>query len=894
MRALLRVSVPLMLLVVCLGAEEKNSSGLPPLIDRELFFGNPEIAAAQISPDGQYIAFLKPWKDTRNVWVKKTDEPFTAARLLTTETKRPIAGYLWTRDSKYIVYAKDNDGDENFNVFAVDPAASVAPGADAPPSRDLTGLKGVRVELIDAPKNAPDILYIGLNDRDKAWHDLYKLNIATGEKTLVRKNTDRIAGWVFDLQGNLRLASRVADSGEQEVLRVDPHGFTKVYSCGVFEDCTPIRFNKDNRRVYLKTNKGDYVDLTALVLLDPDSGKVETVESDPLNRVDFGSALFSEVSDELVMTSYIDDRPRRYFRDKTLEADYRWLQKKLPGKEVALQSHTKDEQIWLVSATGDREPGETYLFDRRSKTLTLQYRIREKLPRGALASMTAIRYKSSDALEIPAYLTVPNGVPTKNLPLLVIPHGGPWARDTWGFNPLAQFFANRGYAVLMPNFRGSTGYGKKFLNAGNGEWGRKMQDDITWGVKYVEAEGTADPKLIGILGGSYGGYATLAGVAFTPDLYRAAVDIVGPANLMTLLEAIPPYWEAGRKIMYSRMADPGTPAGKEWLKERSPLTAADKIKTPLLVVQGANDPRVNRREAEQIVVALRDRGFPVEYLLAPDEGHGFARPVNNMAMFMASEKFLAQYLDGRYQADATPAVAQRLKEITVDPKTVTITKLVDASKVGTPKPVVDLTPGTYHYDAKMAMGSHQMELKLSTVIKEENGSWTATETMEGPMGPATDTAVLEKGTLIVRKRTVKQGPARIDVDFTAQKASGTVSLNGKAQPIAGDLDGPLFADAAGAQQVIACLPLAAGYTTTFRNFDLQKQKEKLMQLTVAGSESVTVPAGTFEAFKVELTSVDGGSDKSTLWVARDTRTPVKMTAVISQMGGATLTAELAQ
>jgi dipeptidyl aminopeptidase/acylaminoacyl peptidase len=284
--------------------------------------------------------------------------------------------------------------------------------------------------------------------------------------------------------------------------------------------------------------------------------------------------------------------------------------------------------------------------------------------------MRPVHYKSSDGLDIPAYLTLPKGAGEKNLPTLVVPHGGPWARDYWGYNSLAQFFANRGYAVLMPNFRGSTGFGKSFLNAGNGEWGRKMQDDITWGVRYLTAEGIADPKRVGILGGSYGGYATLAGVTFTPDLYRAAVDIVGPSNLLTLLDAIPPYWEAGRKSMYARMADPGTPQGKAWMEERSPLHSANKIKTPLMVVQGANDPRVNRREAEQIVVALRDRGFPVEYLLAPDEGHGFQRPVNNMAMFMAAEKFLATYLDGRYQDHGTPEVEARLKEITVDPKTV--------------------------------------------------------------------------------------------------------------------------------------------------------------------------------------------------------------------------------
>ena len=263
--------------------------------------------------------------------------------------------------------------------------------------------------------------------------------------------------------------------------------------------------------------------------------------------------------------------------------------------------------------------------------------------------MKAIRYPSSDGLEIPAFLTLPKGVAAKNLPTIVVPHGGPWGRDSWGFNNLAQFLANRGYAVLQPNFRASTGYGKKFLNAGNKQWGDKMQDDITWGVKHLVAQGIADPKRVGIMGGSYGGYATLAGVAFTPDLYAAAVDIVGPSNLITLLESIPPYWEAGRMIFHERMGDPTTAEGKAQLQRQSPLNSAQKIKTPLLVAQGANDPRVKKAEAEQIVIALRDRGFPVEYILAPDEGHGFQRPVNSMALWAASEKFFAKHLGGRFQ-----------------------------------------------------------------------------------------------------------------------------------------------------------------------------------------------------------------------------------------------------
>jgi dipeptidyl aminopeptidase/acylaminoacyl peptidase len=899
MKNLLKGFLCLALAVSSLAAQNTNtkdtkasSGGLPPLIDRELIFGNPEIAAAQLSPDGKYLAFQKPWKDTRNIYVKSVDEPFSAARLLTAEAKRPIPGYFWSRDSKYILYVKDNDGDENFNVYAVDPAAKPAAGADAPASRDLTGLKGIRVMLVDVPKNDPDTIYIGLNDRDKAWHDLYKLKLSTGEKTLVRKNTERITGWEFDLQGNLRLATRSAENGDTEILRVDSDKFTKIYSCNVFESCNTIRFQKDGKRAYMDTNKGADVDLSALVLFDPETGKTEMVESDPLKKVDFGGAVFSEATNDLAITSYQDDHLRRYFKDKGFETDFKWLEGKFPGKEVSRASSTLDEQVWLVSAFADTEPGETYLFDRKTHNLTLQYKVREKLPREALAEMQSIRYKSSDGLEIPAYLTLPKGIPGKNLPAIIFPHGGPWARDVWGYNGFAQFLANRGYAVLSMNFRGSTGYGKKFLDAGNDEWGRKMQDDVTWGVKYLVDQGIADPKRVGIFGGSYGGYATLAGVTFTPDLYAAAVDLFGPSNLITLLESIPPYWESIRVMFYQRMGNPTTPEGKALLVERSPLTSAGKIKTPLMIAQGANDPRVNHAESEQIVAALRDRGYPVEYLLIPDEGHGFARPVNNMASVMATEKFFAKYLGGRYQEGGTPEVTARLKEVTVDPTTVVLAKKVDASSVSVPKLAMDLQPGTYKYQAKIEAGGQQIALTISTTIAEDAGAWTATDVMDTPNGAVTQVSMLEKGTLIARKLTLKQGPVTVDLNFSGDKASGNMNMNGQDRPISVDLGGPLFADAAGAKQSISCLPLAEGYSTTFRNFDVQKQKVKLMQLKVSGVDSVSVPAGTFEAYKVEISSADGGADKETLWVARDSHKAVKETAVIASMGGAVLTQEL--
>jgi dipeptidyl aminopeptidase/acylaminoacyl peptidase len=672
-----------------------TKTGLPPLIDRELFFGDPEIAAARLSPDGRFIAFLKPFKGTRNIWVKGVNDSFVTARAITAETGRPIPAYFWSRDGKFILFVQDHGGDENFNVYAVNPSAPAGPGSDVPAARNITDLKGVRVALYAVPKSDPDTLYVGLNDRDKAWHDLYRVRISTGERTLLRRNTERLARWTFDTADKLRLAVRSAENGDTEILRVDETGFTKIYACSVFESCDPVHFHKDGRRVYMASNRS--ANFTRLTLLDVQSKMEDIVESDPLNRVDLQNAIFSDRTDDLIATVYVDDKRRMLFKNAAFEADYNLVKQKLPGKEIGFGSSTTDERLFILGANSDVDPGETYLFDRQTKNLTFQYRIRERLPRESLAPMTPVRYPSSDGLDIPAYLTLPKGVEPRALPLVVLPHGGPWARDAWGYDALAQFLANRGYAVLQPNFRASTGYGKRFLDAGNKQWGDKMQDDLTWGVKYLVANGTADPKRVGIFGTSYGGYATLAGVAFTPDLYAAAVSFVGPSNLITLLKANPPYWEAGRKMFEERIGNPATPEGRAQLERQSPLNSAARIKTPLLVIQGANDPRVNKAESEQIVIALRDRGFPVEYILAPDEGHGFARPVNNMAAFFAGEKFLAKRLGGRYQETATPEVVERLKVLLVDPATVQRPEAI-ATSPAEPTPLRDLRAGSATYE----------------------------------------------------------------------------------------------------------------------------------------------------------------------------------------------------
>ena len=868
-----------------------QSGKLPPLIDRELFFGNPEISGAQISPDGRYISFLKPYKDTRNVWVKRTEDPYSAAKLITNDTKRPVTSYFWSRDGKYVLFAQDQLGDENFNVYAVDPAAPVAAGQDVPAPRNLTAAKGVRALIYSVPKNDPDIMYVGLNDRDKAWHDLYRVRISTGEKTLLRQNTERIAAWIFDNAGTLRLAARTSDKGDSELLRVDPTGFTLVYSCNVFETCGPYRFNKDNTKVYMETNKGN-TDLTRLVLFDPVTKTEQVVETDPLNRVDFGGVVFSDVTNELIATTYQDDRTRIYWKDKAWEKDYNFIQSKLPGKEVAAGGTTNDERLWMVVANSDREPGERYLFDRNTKKLTFQYRAFDKLPRESLAQSKPISYTSTDGLVIPAYLTLPAGVAPKNLPLVVFPHGGPWSRTSWGYSSIAQFLANRGYAVLQPNFRSSTGYGKKFLNAGNNEWGQKMQDDLTNGVKYLIAQGTVDPKRVGIMGGSYGGYATLAGLAFTPDVYAAGVSIVGPSNLITLLNSIPPYWEAGRIIFHERMGNPTTAAGRAQLERQSPLNSANKIKAPLLVVQGANDPRVNRAESEQLVIALRDRGFPVEYILAPDEGHGFARPINNLVLFTTAEKFLAKHLGGRYQEGMTPTITERMAVLTVDPKTVKLSRKMEVSTTA-PKPNVELTPGTATYKARLEAGGQTMPMDLTRTVKDLNGAWVVTETSVLPMGTIQDEATIDKGTLQLRKRLIHQGPAVIEVAFADNKATGKMTMNGQERPITADVGGALFADGAGANDVVAALPLAEGYSTSFRNFDLMSQKTQMRQLKVTGSEKVTVPAGTFDAWKVEITPADGATGQTTtLWVDKASRRAVKVSTILPEMNGAIATAEL--
>lgn len=876
-----------------------EAADLPPLLDRELFFGNPEITGAQLSPDGEYLIFRKPYAaepggdEVLNVWVKGLDEPFEAARPLTAD-ERPVPGTFWSRDSRYVLYVQDKGGDENFHVWAVDP--SEATGEGVPEARDLTPVDGVRAMIIDVPEDDPGHILVGLNDRDPAYHDVYRVSLETGERTLLIENTEQIAGWVADLEGEVRLALRTAADGSTEVLTVEDGALGDVvYSCTVVESCGPVRFHEDGRRVYMQTNAGDR-DLTELVLFDPATREETLVERDPEGEVDFGGALFSDVTDELVATYYNGARLRIYPKDEAWAADLEYLREQLPDGEVLPAGGTADERTWLVSVASDVDPGSRYVFDRDTREVSFLYRSRPELPTEHLAEMRPVTYEARDGLEIPAYLTLPKGVEARGLPAVLLIHGGPWSRDSWGYDSYAQFLANRGYAVLQPNFRGSTGYGKAFLNAGNKEWGTgAMQHDLTDGARWLIEEGIADPERVGIMGGSYGGYATLAGLAFTPDLYAAGVDIVGPSNLITLLESIPAYWAPIRKMFHERMGDPTTEEGEAQLRAQSPLNSADRITAPLLIIQGANDPRVKQAESDQIVIALRDRGYPVRYIVAGDEGHGFRGELNRLAQTVATEAFLAEHLGGRAQVEAPTEVSDRLEALTVDPATVTYAAAPEAAEAGAlDGSLVEASTATYAQTLEV-MGQTIELVATRQVVDRGDGTLLLVEAADTPMGAVSDSLVVRREGLEPVSRTVHQGPATITFAYADDAVTGRVEAPGQTIPVDVALEAPLAVEGTSLQVGLGTLPLEVGYRAQFAGFDAQALQPVTYTVEVTGTETVEVAAGTFEAFVVELTQGDGtGGGNGTFWVSRD-RPGVIVKSEIGlgpQMGGGTATAEL--
>lgn len=904
-RSMLMMALVL-LLVGGLAARELDYLGqLPPIIDRDIFFGDPEIAGGQLSPDGKMLSFLKPHKDVLNIWVKEIDEPFEDARPITADTTRPVRGYYWTYDSRWILYVQDKGGDENFLAYRVDPYADPALGEDVPEAKCLTPFEGVRAMLYSAPKNMPDVAFIGLNNRDERYHDLYKLEISTGKLTLMRENSEElnIQGWIFDLEGNLRMASRETDDGGTDLLRVDGEEFVSVYTTTNDENAGTVRFHKDGKRVYIQTNKGDDINLSRLILFDPVTLEEEIVEADPKKQVDFGGVEFSNETDELIATYYVGDRLRTYFKNKDWEKAYKKLVKQLPDGDIYFGPATLDDRLWLVTVTKDTDPGARYLYDMETEKVKFLYRPRPKLPVEHLAPMEPIRYKARDGLEISGYLTVPKGVKKKNLAVVVLPHGGPWARDYWGYDPYSQFLANRGYAVFQPNFRASTGFGKAFFNAGKKQWGLAMQDDITDGVKYLVDKGWADPDKVAIFGGSYGGYATLAGLAFTPDLYAAGVDYVGVSNMLTFLNSIPAYWETARKFLNEQVGDPDNPEDMERLKATSPLFSADNIQVPLLVVQGANDPRVKKPESDQIVIAMRERNRPVEYLVAPDEGHGYLGVENRQAMVVAMEKFLSKHIGGRYQESVLPEVAQKLEEITVDIASVTLEKPAadpEAAKTA-PLPKVDtglLKPMTLTYKTTVARAGQEIAVDVTrTYEKATEGDkdvWRTTTKQTSSQGTGTDVFLVDQATLLPIRRSVEQGQVTVEMEYTPETVSGKINMGPQEMPVNAALEAPVFGDEAALEIALEALPLSSGYKTTLRVFELITQKSRPMAVEVTGMEDVTVPAGSFEAYKLELKPLDGEPGGGTLFISeKDPRCIVRSTFQLpAMMGGGTATTEL--
>ncbi len=631
-----------------------------PIIDREIFFGNPTIMGGQISPDGAYISFIKPYQGMLNIWVKGKEDAFEEALPITNDQTRPITSYFWSRDSKYILYVQDKGGDENYHLYAVDPSKA----ADGiPESNDLTDYGAIRAMILGLPKTNHDLILVALNDRDPAWHDLYKISISQGSRRLIAQNDEQLNAYYFDPDYKLRLASRATPDAGTEILKKSEEGWSHVVSCSGDEYISPLKFVSPSE-LYVETNKSDE-DLSFLGKLNLENNKIEHVEKDPNNTVDFGKAVFSDLTDDLIATVYTFEKSEVYWKDAAFEKDYIFLKEKFNHAEISLNSGTEDEQEWIVSVNSDTDPGAAYYFNRKNREIQLLYRPRPELPIEHLCPMKPIEYTSIDDMLIHGYLTVPKETEVP-VPGIIMPHGGPWVRDTWGYHSYAQFLANRGYAVLQANYRGSTGYGKDFLNSGDREWGMKMQDDLTFGVKYLIEKGICIKERIGILGGSYGGYATLAGLTFSPDIYACGVSIVGPSNLFTLLESIPPYWETARAMFHKRMGDPSSEEGTKRLKAQSPFFHAEQIKAPLLVAQGDNDPRVKTAESEQIVSAMKKHDLPVGYLNFPDEGHGFANPENSMAFTAVMERFLAKHLGGRYQEDIPERLQKIIDKVTVE------------------------------------------------------------------------------------------------------------------------------------------------------------------------------------------------------------------------------------
>lgn len=607
-----------------------------PIIPKETLFGNPVKVSPRISPDGTRLAFLAPVNGVLNIWTGLiADDEFAP---VTNDADRGIRWCTWTRDGRYILYLQDVGGDENWRLYGVDTQSGE--------HRDLTPYPDVRVGLMKASRKDPDTILIIMNKDNPELHDVYRLTLSSGELEKVAENPGNVIGWLADEELNVRVAVTMGAQGGQTLLlkKTEDSDWEELIEWGP-EDAgssNVIGFSKDGQSLYLVDSRN--ANTGRFMVLDLETGEQTLlVGNDDYDVTDF---LLDQETQAPQMIGILKDRLEWTILDESIREDIQQLGNVHQG-DFDIVSRDSADTLWIVQFNASDAPLHYYLYDRSTRQARLLFNVRPDLASYPLAPMEPFSFTTSDGLTVHGYLTFPTGGERTNLPMVLDVHGGPWVRDTWGFNPEAQWFANRGYICMQVNYRGSTGYGKRFLNAANKEWAGKMHDDLVEAVRWAVQEGYADPAKVAIYGGSYGGFAALVGATFTPDLFACAVDIVGPSNLLTFINTIPPYWRPQLEWMRNRVGDPATE--EEFLKSRSPLFKVDNIRIPMLIAQGANDPRVKQSESEQIVAAMEAKGIPHEYLLFPDEGHGFAKPENRLRFYTAAEKFLAEHLGGRVE-----------------------------------------------------------------------------------------------------------------------------------------------------------------------------------------------------------------------------------------------------
>ncbi|RCJ19382.1 peptidase S9 [Nostoc sp. ATCC 43529] len=612
-----------------------TATSLPPLIPREILFGNPEKTSPRLSPDGKYLAYIAPNEENvLQVWLRTLGQEDD--QILTADKKRGIRVFFWTYNTNELIYMQDSDGDENFHLYLVNIESKIV--------RDLTPFQGVKAEVVEIEPKFPDEILVALNLNNPQKFDVYRINLKNGAVEFDTDNPGNIISWTADADFQVRAAiASTPDGGYDLLLReTTDKEWDVLRHWGLEEQGNSVSFSADGKTLYIEGSHD--ANAQRLLAVDLDTREETAIAQD--EQYDVMGIVIQPVTRVIQAVSFYKDKQEWQVIDESIAADFEAITKVRSG-EFSLISRDLENKNWLVAYNTDDGPVYYYTYNRDSKTSTFLFSNQPKLEGLQLASMQPISYEARDGLTIHGYLTTPVGIPSENLPTVLLVHGGPWVRDTWGLDPEAQWLANRGYAVLQVNYRGSTGYGKAFLNAGNREWAAKMHDDLIDAVNWLVEKGISDPQKIAIMGGSYGGYATLVGLTFTPEIFAAGVDIVGPSNLITLIQTIPPYWEPLKAMFYHRVGNLETEA--EFLKSRSPLFFADKIQKPLLIGQGANDPRVKQSESDQIVNAMQQAGLPVKYVLYPDEGHGFARPENRLHFFAIAEEFLAQYLGGRFE-----------------------------------------------------------------------------------------------------------------------------------------------------------------------------------------------------------------------------------------------------